>query len=85
MAAKTALDKAELPMSYLQLDDWWYYGPKPVQNFTGGVKCVGEWKLPESTYPGGLDALRESYAAPFLLYGPYFCNENQRNQTLRPQ
>jgi hypothetical protein len=85
MAAKTALDKDKLPMAYLQLDDWWYYGPKPVQNFTGGVKCVGQWKLPEDTYPGGLDALRKDYAAPFLLYGPYFCKENQWNQTLWPQ
>eukprot|EP00937_MAST-01D_sp_MAST-1D-sp2_P000149 g149.t1 len=49
-----------------------------------GVKCVDRWALPEDTFPGGLDALRREYGAPFLLYGPYFCTENQWNQTLVP-
>ena len=50
-----------------------------------GVKCVSKWKLPEDTYPGGLDSLRKDYGSPFLLYGPYFCTDNQWNQrsTLR--
>ena len=84
LAAKSALDRDKVPISYLQLDDWWYFGPKPVEHFTGGVKCVGQWRLPEDTYPGGLDALRKAYGAPFLLYGPYFCAENQWNQSLWP-
>ena len=53
-------------------------------HFNGGVKCVSEWRLPEDTYPGGLDKLRKDYSAPFLLYGPYFCADNQWNQTLYP-
>ena len=53
-------------------------------NFNGGVKCVSEWRLPEDTYPGGLDQLRKDYGAPFVLYGPYFCADNQWNQTLFP-
>jgi len=40
--------------------------------------------LSEDTFPGGLDALRADYGAPFLLYGPYFCRENMWNQTLVP-
>ena len=55
-----------------------------MKNFKG-VKCVSKWELPPNTYPGGLDALRVDYAAPFLLYGPYFCTENQWNQTLVPE
>lgn len=49
------------------------------------MKCVSKWQLPEDTYPGGLNALRADYRAPFLLYGPYFCVDNQWNQTLYPQ
>ena len=84
LAAKAALDKDKVSMNYLQLDDWWYHGPHPVRNFTG-VKCVQEWKLPEDTYPGGLASLRQQYGAPFLLYGPYFCENNQWQQRLIPQ
>ena len=85
MAAKHALDEDRVPIKYLQLDDWWYSGPHPVKNFgVRGVKCVSEWKLPEDTYPGGLDSLRADYGAPFVLYGPYFCTDNQWNQSLFP-
>ena len=61
-----------------------YHGPHPVKNFKG-VKCVSKWELPEDTYPGGMDSLRKDYGSPFLLYGPYFCTDNQWNQTLFPQ
>eukprot|EP00937_MAST-01D_sp_MAST-1D-sp2_P001128 g1128.t1 len=84
LAAKRALDADALPMAYVQLDDWWYHGPHPVRNFSGGVKCVRRWELPSDTYPGGLTDLRSKYRAPFLLYGPYFCADNQWNQTLWP-
>jgi hypothetical protein len=84
LAAHADLAADGLPMSYLQLDDWWYSGAKPAQGGVRGVKCVDKWQLPENTYPGGLDALRGDYGAPFLLYGPYFCTKNQWNQTLVP-
>ena len=61
-----------------------YTGPHPSKGGIQGVKCVDRWELPEDTYPGGLDVLRKEYGAPFLLYGPYFCTENQWNQTLVP-
>lgn len=85
MAAKTALDADHVPIAYLQLDDWWYHGPHPALNPVGGVKCVSKWELPADTYPGGLRSLRSLYDAPFLLYGPYFCANNQWNQTLYPR
>ena len=85
MAAKTALDADHVPIAYLQLDDWWYHGPHPALNPVGGVKCVSKWELPADTYPGGLRSLRALYDAPFLLYGPYFCANNQWNQTLYPR
>jgi hypothetical protein len=60
-----------------------YHGPHPQRNF-GGVKCVDRWELPADTYPGGLLSLSKAYGLPFLLYGPYFCTQNQWNQTLVP-
>lgn len=84
LAAKTALDADRVPIRYLQLDDWWYHGPHPAENFHG-VKCVDLWELPQDTYPGGLKALRYDYNAPFVLYGPYFCARNQWNQRLYPE
>ena len=84
LAAHDGLAADGLPMSYMQLDDWWYTGPHPTHGGVKGVKCVDKWVLPEDTYPGGLDALRADYGAPFLLYGPYFCRDNMWNQTLVP-
>eukprot|EP00038_Savillea_parva_P028861 m.67416 g.67416 ORF g.67416 m.67416 type:complete len:998 (+) comp8438_c0_seq1:47-3040(+) len=82
LAAKAALDKDKIPIQYLQLDDWWYTGPRPSKFL--GVKCVNKWEMPADTYPGGLSSLRSDYGKPFLLYGPYFCTDNQWNQTLVP-
>ena len=84
LAAKEALEKDRVAISYIQLDDWWYHGPHPVRNFHG-VKCVSRWELPNNTYPGRLASLRKEYGAPFLLYGPYFCEENQWHQRLVPE
>jgi hypothetical protein len=83
LAARKGLLDDGIALQYLQLDDWWYHGPHPHKNF-GGVKCVAEWELPRDTYPGGLANLSKLYKLPFLLYGPYFCAENQWNQTLVP-
>ena len=83
LEAKAALDRDSVPIAYMQLDDWWYHGPHPVRNFSG-VKCVSQWQLPEDSYPGGLAALRQAYDAPFLLYGPYFCEHNQWAQACSP-
>ena len=83
LAARQGLLDDGISLQYLQLDDWWYHGPHPLKNF-GGVKCVDRWELPVDTYPGGLAALSKSYGLPFLLYGPYFCEQNQWNQSLVP-
>lgn len=61
----------------------WYHGPHPTENFHG-VKCVSRWELPPDTYPGGLDSFHKQYDAPLLLYGPYFCFDNQWNEQLWP-
>ena len=83
LAARQGLLDDGIALQYLQLDDWWYHGPHPRQNF-GGVKCVDRWELPADTYPGGLAGLSKAYGLPFLLYGPYFCEQNQWNQSLIP-
>ena len=53
--------------------------------YFSGVKCVNKWELPADTYPGGLDSFRQAWGTPMLLYGPYFCEENQWSEPLLPQ
>jgi hypothetical protein len=88
MAARQGLASDGIALQYLQLDDWWYAGHRPPYSKSSGrmgsVQCVGTWEMPTDTYPGGLAALHADSKLPLLLYGPYFCAENQWNQTLVP-
>lgn len=84
LSAKKALDEQHVPIKYLQMDDWWYYGPHP-HSFFGGVKCVDKWELPNNTFPGGLKTFRKEFGVPMLLYAPYFCQENQWSEPLLPK
>ena len=59
----------------MQMDDWWYIGDHPGQNW-GGVKAVSHWDPPAPWYPNGLKGLYETLNIPLLLYGPYFSPNN---------
>ena len=80
---KKNLDKANIPIRYWQMDDWWYYGLHPNEyiplsssGYWSGVKAVQHWDAPSEYYPGGISALSADIEVPLLLYGPYFSPDN---------
>eukprot|EP00118_Oscarella_pearsei_P005534 m.25502 g.25502 ORF g.25502 m.25502 type:complete len:805 (+) comp28821_c0_seq1:115-2529(+) len=63
---KEALDEAQVPVAYMQLDPWWY----PFEN-----GCV-EWTEQKNYFPKGLPWFREQLGIPLLLYAGYFSTAN---------
>ena len=49
-AVRQGLDKLNVPIRYMQMDDWWYKGLHPSEYSNvgwGGVKAVQHWEPPE--------------------------------------
>ncbi|XP_062516980.1 uncharacterized protein LOC134192275 [Corticium candelabrum] len=63
---KMLLDTMGVPISYIQLDPWWY---------PNGNGCI-EWIPKENLFPKGLSWLRETLGIPLLLYANYFSVHN---------
>lgn len=59
-----------VPISYLQLDDWWYQGPF----YFGNVKAVVNWTASPvpRLFPNGLPAFADKLNLPLQLYTPFW-------------
>jgi len=59
-----------VPISYLQLDDWWYQGPF----YFGNVKAVVNWTASPAArlFPNGLPAFADKLNIPLQLYTPFW-------------
>ena len=76
----TSLEAQAVPISWVQMDDWWYKGFKPRG---GGVFCTDDWRPWPSAFPAGLDGVQTKL--PWLLYAPYFCSNSSLIAELGPQ
>ena len=95
LVAKQTLAAAGVPIAYMQLDDWWYYGRFQL----GSVRCVQRWEGDRDTinaatrkpalFPGGLPAFQRALGIGLMLYTPFWCenydNPGKFNMTTAPK
>ena len=58
----SGLEIANVPIGWIQMDDWWYKGYMPIG---GGVFCAHDWLPWPEVFPGGLDGIQTK--VPWLL------------------
>jgi len=66
----STLHAAGVPVSYLQLDDWWYQG----RFYFGNVRAVANWTADPDPrlFPHGMQPFAESVDLPLQLYTPFW-------------
>jgi hypothetical protein len=70
---KEKLWEQGVPVAYMQLDDWWYFG----KFFFGNVKSISDWHASNASrlFPSGLPAFSDALGLPLQLYAPFWADD----------
>ena len=74
LAVKADADDRSIPISYLQLDSWWYFKAGSGTNLAAGG--LVRWEPQPEMFPDGLAAFQQQIDLPLIVHNRWFAKEN---------